>query len=114
MWVGTSNGLNRYDEESNKFINYYANDTNKSINNNYITDIEEDDLGYLWVSTIEGTVAIKLNTYEIFNEKNESNLKYIYQMDKDFVSNVKKGDIIVSGGAEAAICACGVGGFKLL
>ena len=33
MWVGTSNGLNRYDEESNKFINYYANDTNKSINN---------------------------------------------------------------------------------
>mgnify|MGYP000141450624 FL=1 len=88
MWVGTSNGLNRYDEESNKFINYYANDTNKSINNNYITDIEEDDLGYLWVSTIEGTVAIKLNTYEIFNEKNESNLKYIYQMDKDNEGNI--------------------------
>ena len=88
MWVGTSNGLNRYDKESNKFINYYSDDTNKSINNNYITDIEEDDLGYLWVSTIEGTVAIKLNTYEIFNEKNESNLKYIYQMDKDNEGNI--------------------------
>ena len=49
MWVGTTNGLNRYDEKNNKFIKYYSDGTNTNITNNYITDIDENELGELWV-----------------------------------------------------------------
>lgn len=84
MWVGTKNGINRYDEKNNKFINYYF----ENIDNNYITDIKEDELGYLWIATLEGIVTINLDTYEIFNKKNENNLKNIYEIDKDVYGNM--------------------------
>lgn len=89
MWVGTKNGLNRYDEKNNKFIKYYSDETNKSITNNYITDIEENELGELWVSTMDGISIIDLKTYSIRNGRDRySNINCIYNVDKDIDGNM--------------------------
>ena len=89
MWVGTTNGLNRYDEKNNKFIKYYSDETDTSIINNYIKDIDEDDFGNLWISTIDGISTIDLETYEINNIKDKTNkCEYIYEIDKDNEGNM--------------------------
>jgi signal transduction histidine kinase/ligand-binding sensor domain-containing protein/DNA-binding response OmpR family regulator len=58
MWIGTGNGLNRYD--GYKFITYRNEPDNKSsLSNNVINDIKEDSKGNIWVATKEG-----LNKFE--------------------------------------------------
>ncbi|MBD1208451.1 MAG: SpoIIE family protein phosphatase [Ignavibacteria bacterium] len=53
LWIGTSNGLNRYDGYS---IIIYRNDPNDSTSlaNNAITALYEDESGILWVGTQNG------------------------------------------------------------
>lgn len=89
MWVGTTNGLNRYDEKNNKFIKYYSDGTNKSITNNYITDIDENESGELWISTMNGISIMDLRTYSIRNGTDrDSNINCIYNVDKDNDGNM--------------------------
>lgn len=53
IWIGTQNGLNKYDGYS--FENFYYDPTDiKSISNNWIFAIAEDSVGNLWVGTKEG------------------------------------------------------------
>lgn len=53
MWVGTQDGLNRYDGYT--FIQYRnERDNVNSLSNNYIWDIYEDDEGILWIATFGG------------------------------------------------------------
>jgi signal transduction histidine kinase/ligand-binding sensor domain-containing protein/DNA-binding response OmpR family regulator len=53
MWIGTGNGLNRYD--GYKFINYtHDPDDEYSISNNVITDLAEDRNGNVWIATKRG------------------------------------------------------------
>ena len=58
IWIGTQNGLNKFDGYT--FENYYndPSDTN-SISNSWIFDITEDQMGYLWIGTKGG-----LNRYD--------------------------------------------------
>ena len=92
MWIGTKYGLNKYDEVNNRFIKYYSDGSNSSITNNYITDLQEDDFGYLWISTIDGIAVMNLNTNSIYNSKNENDkLEYVYEIDKNC-----KGEIWIS------------------
>ena len=50
MWIGTENGLNRYD--GNAVIRYFHDPQNPdSIGNDYIWDIAEDRDGNLWLAT---------------------------------------------------------------
>jgi signal transduction histidine kinase/ligand-binding sensor domain-containing protein len=56
MWIGTRNGLNRYDGHSFKIFRPAA---GNSISNEVINDIAEDKAGRLWVATMEG-----LNCYD--------------------------------------------------
>ena len=60
IWVGTRDGLNRFNGYNFDVIRHQLNDST-SLSHNYITDIEEDEQGNLWVGTIFG-----LN---IFNKK---------------------------------------------
>ena len=56
MWIGTRNGLNRYDGHSFKMFRPAA---GNSISNEIINDIAEDSRGRIWVATMEG-----LNIYD--------------------------------------------------
>jgi len=58
MWIGSRNGLNRYD--GYKFITYrYDAKNDNSLSNNLITDLAEDGDGNIWVATQSG-----LNRYD--------------------------------------------------
>ena len=53
MWIGTSNGLNKFD--GNRFIKYqYDPDDPYSISNNWIIALYEDKSGNIWIGTAGG------------------------------------------------------------
>jgi len=79
MWIGTRDGLNRYDGYS--FINYkYSAIDNNSLSSNVVTDVVEDKQGNLWIGT-----SIGLNKYDFksgrfsryqYDNKNVNSLSY--------------------------------------
>ena len=97
IWIGTNDGLDRYNGYEFKQYKYNKNDKN-SIANNYIVDIMEDKDGYIWISTINGLSRIDTDNDEIKNyssDKNNGNLsdenlwQIIYTLeDKFLVSSV--------------------------
>ena len=53
VWIGTENGLNRYDgHQFKKFFNDPSD--SRSLSNNYVTNIIEDSKGRIWVATWGG------------------------------------------------------------
>lgn len=76
IWMGTNDGLDRYNGYEFKYYKHDKDDKN-SIPNNYIVDIIEDKKGYIWVSTINGLSRIDSDTDEIknyYSDKNNGNL----------------------------------------
>ncbi len=53
MWIGTQDGLNRYDAYSFRIFRHSNNDTN-SISDNFVIGITEDDAHNLWIATRNG------------------------------------------------------------
>ena len=66
IWIGTNDGLDRYNGYEFKHYKHDKYDKN-SIANNYIVDIIEDKNGYIWVSTIGGLSRINPDKDEIKN-----------------------------------------------
>ena len=62
IWIGTQNGLDRYDSHS--FVNYKHNGNNNSLCNNFITALCTDYAGNLWVGTQKG-----ISIYNRFTNK---------------------------------------------
>jgi len=61
MWIGSRNGLNRYD--GYKFITYrYDSKDANSVSNNMITDMAEDHNGNIWIATQNGLNMLDRNT----------------------------------------------------
>jgi len=79
LWVGTINGLNRFDGRS--FLTFMHSAYNpKSISNNQITSIAEDQKGNLWIGTEKGlnffdkeTHTFKNFLYDSLNTQSLSN-----------------------------------------
>ena len=66
LWIGSQDGLNRYD--GYEFITYRNSPFDKnSLSNNYISAIAEDSSGYLWICTLTG-----LNMYDRYKDKFEN------------------------------------------
>lgn len=61
MWLGTQDGLNRYDGHEFKIYRFNENDTN-SITNNYIISLAIDNKGSVWVGTTMGLNKIDVKT----------------------------------------------------
>jgi ligand-binding sensor domain-containing protein/serine phosphatase RsbU (regulator of sigma subunit) len=64
LWIGTEDGLNRFDGYEFVTYSHQPNDTN-SISNNYINAICEDKQGFLWIATNKGLNNLDLNTGKI-------------------------------------------------
>lgn len=58
LWIGTQDGLNRYDGYNFRIFKNNPNDTN-SLSDNMITCLLEDKKGFLWIGTLDG-----LNKYD--------------------------------------------------
>ena len=82
LWLGTIDGLNRYDGYE---FRVYVNDPSDaaSISDNFISALYEDSDGFIWVGTVNGY----LNS---FDKKNEVFKKYFIN---DFFSTVKSPDV---------------------
>lgn len=69
LWIGTADGLNRYD--GHKFKMYRKNLLDSTtLGNNYINSLAEDTTGVIWVGTRDGLYA--------FSWKTESFTKYLF------------------------------------
>jgi len=64
MWIGTIDGLNRYNGSRFEVFRY-SKDKPNSISGNYISAIAEDDEGNIWVGTSRGLDRINTHTSEI-------------------------------------------------
>ena len=78
IWIGTRDGLNKYDGEEFKVFRHQKENKN-SISNSDILCIEEDKYGFIWVGTSFG-----LNRY---NPKNNKFKKYFINKKKKFLRN---------------------------
>ncbi|MCX7985837.1 MAG: LuxR C-terminal-related transcriptional regulator [Bacteroidales bacterium] len=71
MWLGSKNGLIRYDGyEMKKYRSHSMQSSN--ISANWVTDIVEDSLGNLWVGTFDGGL-------NYFDRQSEKFKAYVYQ-----------------------------------
>ena len=73
LWVGTGNGLDRFDEKTEKFFHFRNNpgDPN-SITDNWVWPIYEDAKGNLWIGTVRGGLCrYDYQTNSFFNYKND-------------------------------------------
>ena len=61
IWIGTEDGLNRYDGYSFTIYRHNVNDST-SISDNYIGPIFEDDTGIIWIGTMNGLNAYHRDT----------------------------------------------------
>ncbi len=74
IWIGTRDGLNKYDGEEITVYRTIPNDT-LSLSNNDILSIKEDKDGYIWIGTYNG-----LNRY---NPSNQTFKRYFYSTENN-------------------------------
>lgn len=70
FWIGVSGtGLIKYNPVNNENRLYSYDETNNSISNNYITSINEDSLGDIWIGTENGLnkLSVESEVFEIFS-----------------------------------------------
>jgi len=64
MWIGTENGLNRFDGRS--FLIYNQGVKKRKLSNPFVNDIEQDQSGRLWVATQSGVNVINPGNDSLF------------------------------------------------
>src|SRR5436190_21430847 len=64
LWIGTGNGLNRFDGISFKILRNNPN-SEQSISGNYIAGTTLDKKGYLWIATNNGLCRLNTRTLKI-------------------------------------------------
>ena len=110
IWVGTKNGLNRYDGTNFKKYNL----KNSQIGSNDITSLHIDKKGRLWIGTIGGGVNIYyplLDKFEVYKNSNE-NHDIISSNDIYTIVEDKLGNIWIGSASGIDLYMEGSKGFK--
>ena len=79
VWIGTSNGLDRYDGYEYTHYSTFAEQEARRIKNNYITCIAEDDHNKLWIGSESDIMSVNLRTekVELFDDSSMDNAKIL-------------------------------------
>jgi signal transduction histidine kinase/CheY-like chemotaxis protein/ligand-binding sensor domain-containing protein len=86
LWIGTQDGLNRYDGHSFKLFKREL-DNQNSLSDNSITILLEDRAGILWIGTFGGGLnRLNRETLEIAHYKNDSS--NINSLSDDYVNAI--------------------------
>lgn len=93
LWIGTQNGLFKYDRKANKMEVFLFQQQRKNIYLNIIRSIYEDEDGMLWVGTFDGLFRLNPQTkaYKHYivkkhpssDEMPNNLVMYIYSFDED-------------------------------
>ena len=78
MWFATMDGLNRFDGYTFKVYRNNPRNIN-SLSNNFVTCLELDAYGNLWIGTQNGLTC--------FNQKNNTFTRYFHQQKNNSISN---------------------------
>lgn len=103
IWIGTQNGLNKFNGYKFEVYTYDPGDTN-SIPNNWIYSIAEDQEANLWIGTKEGLIKYKRNENQFIKIKYTT--PYKVQV-TDYVYDVKcarNGNILINTPPVLTIC----------
>lgn len=96
IWIGTLDGLNKYDGYDIKVYRKNT-DIHNSISNNYIESIYQDNQNNLWIGTLGGG----LNKYDKFNDEfisyihDKNNTKSIASNSVNFITQSRNGDLLL-------------------
>jgi len=82
IWIGTQDGLNKFDGYSFKIIKHDPSDIN-SLSNNFINSIYEDADGNIWVGTNFG-----LNKYNVYTDQFTR-----YVNEKDEINSIRENEV---------------------
>ena len=101
IWIGTNDGLNRYDAYSFKVYKNNSDDS-LSISGNNISAISEDSSFNLWITT-------RNNGLNCYNRKLDKFIRYQHNQDKSSVSSNDLRDVLVDSKGNVLIGALGGG-----
>ena len=102
IWIGTWDGLNRYDGNSFKIFRPEANNEN-SISNHVVLKVDEDNIGDIWIQTMHG-----INRY---NKKTNKFRRYYFSLEDEAPSSELEFTMILDDNKEVycAVKGWGVG-----
>ncbi|MEJ2049269.1 MAG: two-component regulator propeller domain-containing protein, partial [Calditrichota bacterium] len=91
LWIGTFDGLDRFDEVTSKFYHYRNDPDNpNSIPDNWVWPIFEDSRGNLWIGTVSSGLCLfdptanKFTTYKNdLHDPNSINDNFIFSINED-------------------------------
>ena len=93
LWIGTANGLNKFNEPSVSFKHYFGKD---GLPNSVISSIVEDRIGNLWLSTNYGISEYDISRGEFINYNRQDGLaNNLYLNHSSFIDN--DGDVYFGG-----------------
>ena len=73
LWIGTANGLQRYDGHRFKLYQHQLHNPN-SLSNNYVLTLLEDQKGHIWIGTLGGGLnRLNPDTEEFARSKHQKN-----------------------------------------
>lgn len=99
VWIGTQDGLNRFDGYQFSQYKYNAIDTN-SISDQYVTAINEDGDGNIWVGTRNGLNVVDISTHQFRRIHPDPLGKRVIQYEFNDIVATANGNLIIKRGGE--------------
>lgn len=93
LWVGTANGMNRYNDESGSFVHFFEED---GLPNSVICSMNDDGNGNLWISTNYGISRYRISKNEFTNYNQQDGLRNNLHFNKSSLMD-KEGNIYFGG-----------------